>query len=391
VDYVLEGSIRRESQRIRVTAQLIRVSDQIHLWAENFDRPAQSVLDIQGEVGAAIAAEVRLQLTPQEQDHLRSLPSTNQEAYDNYLRGRYHWARVTYPELLKATDYFRKATKRDSDFTLAYSGLADTLMVMPITSDVEPESVFSEAKSAIATALKLDPNSAEAHTSNATAKFWYDWDFRAAERSARKAISLNRNYALAHLYLAHILSNTGRHEEALSAIEKARLLDPFSLITNTMSGQFLYQAGRVHESIVQFRSTLELENRFWVAHLCLAKALEKLGCYEEALSASEKASHFSGGNSEAVSLAGYIHAISGDMTNAKSHIETLLGQKAKRYVPPYNLALVFAGLRQTEEALHWLAQAFAERDVHIPFLLDHKWDALRSHPRFATFAKLWGR
>lgn len=389
VDYVLEGSMRREPERIRVTAQLIRVSDQIHLWAENFDRSPQGLLDIQGEIAAAIAAQVRLQLTPEEQDHLRSPRRANQDAYDHYLRGRYHWARITYPELLKAADYFRKATECDSDFTAAYSGLADTLMVMPISSDVEPATVFPEAKSAIATSLRLDPNSAEAHTSDATAKFWYDWDFRAAERSARKAITLNHNYALAHLYLAHILSNVGRHEEALAAIEQARLLDPFSLITNTMFGQFLYHAGRVHEAIAQFRSTLELEGRFWVAHLCLAKALEKLGLNEEALSACEKALQFSGGNSEAVSLAGYIYAVSGNVTKAKSHIKTLLTQKEKRYVPPYNVALIFAGLRREEEALDWLWQAFDERDVHIPFLLDHKWDCLRSHPRFAKLAKLW--
>src|SRR5260370_24208563 len=249
VDYVLEGSVRREAERVRVTAQLIRVRDQIHLWAENFDRPPQSILDIHSEVGAAIAALVKLELTPEEERRLRTPRRVDQEAYDHYLHGRYHWARITYPELQKATEYFRNATKRDPGYALAYAGLADSLMILPITSDVAPKDAFPEAKAAITRALELGPDSAEAHNSDATIKFWFDWDFYGAEAAAREAISLNSNYSLAHLYLAHILSNVGRHHESLAAIHQARVLDPFSLITNQMYGQFLYDAEQLEESI----------------------------------------------------------------------------------------------------------------------------------------------
>ena len=381
VDYVLEGSVRREADRTRVTAQLIRVRDQIHLWAENFDRPSQSILDIHGEVGAAIAAHVQLELTPEGERHLRSQRPVNREAYDHYLHGRYHWARLTPSELLKAAEYFRKATQCDPEYALAYSGLADTLSAA-ITSEIPAKDVFPEAKAAIALALALDPESAEAHNADATIKFWFDWDFEGAEAAARKAISLNSNYFLAHLYLAHVLSNVGRHDEALQTIQQARVLDPFSLITNTMYGQFLYHAGQLEESIQQLRATLDMEWRFWIAHICLAKSYEQQGMYSDALAACEAAGEFSGGNSETLSLAGYVHAVSGEKAKAEAKIQQLLEQKAKRYVPPYSLALVFAGLQESETALHWLDQAFEDRDVHMPFLLDHKWNGLRSKRQF---------
>jgi TolB-like protein/Flp pilus assembly protein TadD len=381
VDYVLEGSVRREADRMRVTAQLIRVRDQIHLWAENFDRPSQSILDIHGEVGAAIAAHVKLELTPEGERQLRSQQPVNREAYDHYLHGRYHWARLTPPDLLKAAEYFRRATHCDPEYALAYSGLADTLSAA-ITSEIPSRDVFPEAKAAIARALELDPESAEAHNADAAIKFWFDWDFGGAEAAARKAISLNSNYSLAHLYLAHVLSNVGRHDEALETIRQARVLDPLSLLTNTMYGQFLYHAGQLEASIKQFRATLDMEWRFWIAHICLAKACEQQGMYSEALAACDAAWEFSGGNSEALSLAGYVHAVSGERAKAEAKIQQLLEQKAKRYVPPYSVALVFAGLGETESALQWLEQAFEDRDVHMPFLLDHKWNGLRSNEQF---------
>jgi Flp pilus assembly protein TadD len=247
---------------------------------------------------------------------------------------------------------------------------------------VAPKEAFPEAKAAIATALALGQDSAEARNSNATLKFWFEWNFGEAEGAAREAIRLDSNYSLAHLYLAHILSNVGRHEEALAAIRQALVLDPFSLITNAMYGQFLYHAGQVDESIDQFHKTLDMESQFWVARICLAKSYEKHGMYSEALVACDKAWEFSGGNSEALSLAGYVHAVSGEKAKAEAKIHQMLEAKKKGYVPPCNLALVFAGLQETEAALQWLENAFADRDVHMTFLLDHKWDRLRANEQF---------
>src|SRR5260370_2172846 len=175
VDYVLEGSVRREADRVRVTVQLIRVCDQIHLWAESFDRPPQSILDIHSEVGAAIAARVKLELTSEEERQLRSQRLVDQEAYDHYLHGRYHWARITHPELQKATAYFRKATDRDPGYALAYSGLADSLMIFLITSDVAPKSAFPDASAAISRALVLEPESVDVLNSVANINFRCEW------------------------------------------------------------------------------------------------------------------------------------------------------------------------------------------------------------------------
>ncbi|HET8824940.1 MAG TPA: winged helix-turn-helix domain-containing protein [Terriglobales bacterium] len=390
VDYILEGSVRRESDRVRVTAQLIRVQDQIHLWAENFDRPPHSMLDIHGEVGAAIASQVRIKLTAEEKSQLKGARHENHEAHDLYLRGRYHHAKVTYPELQKAVGYFQKAIALDPEYVLAYSGLAESYVRFPITSDIASRDAFPYARAAVDRALQVDPNSAEAHGSDAAIKFWYEWDFAAAEAAARKAIALNANYWMAYLWLGHVLSNVGRHDEALPAIQQAHLLDPFSLIANTMYGQFLYQAGRVEDSVRQFQSTLELEPRFWVAQICAAKSYESLARYDEALAACERAWEFSGGNSEALSLAGYVYAVSGNQEKAEAKIKELQEQKLRRYVPPYNFALIFAGLGDTESALHWLEQAVEDRDVHMAFLRDHKWNVLRSEPRFGDILSQCG-
>jgi TolB-like protein len=382
VDYVLEGSVRRDGERVRITAQLIRVQDQIHMWAENYDRQLPGILDIHGEIGAAIAAQVKLKLMSEEERRLTRNATRDAEAHDQYLRGHYHYVRFNLADAQKAIGYFQKATERDPEFGLAHSSLADALMVLPISGDVASKKVFPTAKTAIAQALQLNPDSAEAHTSDAATKFWFDWEFKGAEVAARRAISLNENYSLAHLYLAHVLSNIGRHDEALATIQQALVLDPLSLIVGAMRGQFLYHAGRDSEAVEQFNAILGMESRFWVGQICLAKAYAKQGMYSEALAACDKAWECSGGNSEALSLAGYVHAVSGDRPAAETTIHKMLERSKERYVPPYNLALIFAGLRETETALQWLNQACEDRDVHMPFLRDHKWDGMRSNAQF---------
>lgn len=388
VDYVLEGSIRRDVDRIRITAQLVRVQDQIHLWADTYDRRLPGLLEIHGEIGAAIAANVNLKLMMREQEQLTRNAPRDAEAHDYYLRGRYHHARSNLVDLQKAVEYFKKSTERDPSYAMAYSGLADSLIVLPLSGDLDPKDICPAAKIASTRAVQLDPDSAETHTADATVKFWYDWDFKGAEAAARQAIQLNENYSLAHMYLAHVLSNTGRHDQALPVIRQALVLDPFSLIYGAMRGQFLYHAGKDSEAVEQFRATLDMEPRFWVGQICAAKVYEKLGMYSEALAACDHAWEYSSGNTEAPSLAGYVHAVSGNRVKAKAKIDQMLELRKQRYVPSYNLALVHAGLGETEGALQLLEQAFEERDAHMPFLLDHKWNGLRSK---AQFQKLLSR
>jgi tetratricopeptide (TPR) repeat protein len=277
---------------------------------------------------------VKLKLMVEEERQLTRNAARDPEAYDCYLRGLYHLARYNLSDAQKAVGYFQSATERDPTYGLAHSALADALMVFPISDDASSKEVFGAAKKAIASALQLDANSAEAHTSDAAAKFWFDWDFKGVEATARRAISLNENYTLAYLFLAHVLSNTGRHDEALAIIQQALVLDPLSLILGAMRGQFLYHAGRSSESIDQVNATLGMEPRFWVGQICVAKVYEKVGRYSQALAACHHAWEFSGGNTEALSLAGYVHAVSGDRAKAEATIQRMLELKKERYVPP---------------------------------------------------------
>jgi TolB-like protein/Flp pilus assembly protein TadD len=388
--YVLEGSVRREHARVRITAQLIRVQDQTHLWAQTFDRKLDSVLGVHGEMAAAIAEQVKLQLSSARQRRLERPGTSSVDAHDDYLHGLFHMARVTFPELQKAIAYFRRATERDPEYTRAYLGIADATTRLPITSDIPTDRVRETARSAIAKALELDSDSAEAHGSDAGFRFWIRWDYAGAIACARRAIELNSNHALAHYYLAHTLSNIGEHTEALIEIRRTLTLDPLSLLTNAMYGQFLYHAGRDGESLEQLLKTLEFEPRFWVAQICLAKTYERLGRRPEALECCRNAWACSGGNSEALSMAGYLHAVSGERAEAERKIEELLARRRERYVPPYNIALIFAGLRDLESALRWLRLALAERDVHMTFLRDHKWNVLRPRREFRTLMQRVG-
>jgi len=382
VNYVLEGSVRRDADLIRITAQLIRVQDQIHLWADTYDRRLPGLLEIHDEIGAAIAARVNLKLMLRDKGQLTLNATRDTEAYDHYLRGRYHHARANLVDLQKAVEYFKKSTERDPSYAMAYSGLADSLIVLPLSGDLDPKDICPAAKIASTRAVQLDPDSAETHTADASVKFLYDWDFKGAEAAARRAIDLNENYSLAHMFLAHVLSNTGRHDEALPIIRQALVLDPFSLICGAMRGLFLYHAGRDLEAVEQFRATLDMEPRFWVGQIFAARVYERLGMYAEALAACDHAWEYSSGNTEAPSVAGYVHAVSGDRVKAKAKIDEMLELRKQRYVPSYNLALVHAGLGETENALQLLEQAFEERDAHMPFLLDQKWNGLRANVQF---------
>jgi TolB-like protein len=384
VQYLLEGSVRREGGRVRITAQLIRAQDQTHLWAQNFDMELDSVLSVHGKMAAAIAEQVKVRLSAEQQRRLERPGTSRVDAHDDYVHGLFHMARVTYPELQKAIGYFRRATERDPAYVPAYLGLANAVTRLPITSDIPTGEIRETARSAIVKALELDPDSAEARGSDAGFRFWLEWDYAGAIASARRAIELNFNHALAHYYLAHTRSNIGEHAEALAEIRRTLALDPFSLLANAMHGQFLYHAGRDADAVEQLLKTLELEPRFWVAQICLAKAYERLGRHAEALEYCRQAWASSGGSTEALSIAGYVHAVSGERAAAEEKIRELLARREKQYVPPYNIALVFAGLRDPDSALRWLELAFTERDVHMNFLRDHKWNVLRSTGEFRS-------
>lgn len=382
VDYLLEGSVRREGAQVRVTAQLIRVSDQVHIWAHSYDRELRGILSLQAELAMAIAQQVRLRLTPEEKLQLMRQCEEDPAVLDDYLRGRYHWAKRRYPDICKAIDYFNAALHRNPEHARALVGLADCYIILPITSDVPSSNAFPEAQAALEKALSLDDQLAEVHASLATVKFWFEWDWSGAERSYRHAIQLNPNYAVAHLYYAHCLSNQGKHEEALQEILLARRLDPFSPIMSTLYAEFLYHARRYEQAKAEFIKALELDPYFWVAHICLGKLYERTGHYSKAIAELDKAREYSGGNTEALSMLVYVRALAGDEGGAKDAMKKLIETQKRRYVPPYNMAVAHLGLEDKDETYNSLEKAHEDRDVHLTFLLDPKWDCLSCEHRF---------
>src|ERR1039458_1133488 len=431
VNFVLEGSVRRERQRIRITAQLIRVTDQTHLWAESYDREIGSVLGVQAELGVSIAKKIKIQLGGKEKPTLVADAERNPEAHDAYLRGRYHWAKRTFAETRKAIEYFRKATDAEPTYARAYAGLADCYITLPMTSDMpskdcfpkaraavskaleldgnprsEPtyarayagladcyitlpmtsdmpsKDCFPKARAAVSKALELDGNLAEAHTSLGTIRFWFDWNWSGAEECYQRALEINPNYVVARLYRAHCLSNAGRHEEAIAEINRAVRLDPLSPILSTLLAEFLYHARRYDQAVTQFHNAVELAPRFWIAHLNFAKVYEQIGEHGRAIAELELARTSSDGNTEPISLLGYVLAKGGRHTEAENALAELIALAGQKYVPPMNIALLYAGLGKQDLIVEGLERGIRDRDVRVTFLRDPKWDRLRENPRF---------
>ncbi len=388
VDAVLDGTIQRWGDRIRVTARLVRVSDNRTLWAGQFDREFGDIFDVQDSISERAAAELVPILTGEEKEQLARRYTADTEAYELYLKGRFFWYKRTPQATAEAAEYFQRALERDPRYALAYAGIADCYRTLAIMSDVPSRDSFPKAKQAALKALAIDDNLAEAHGALGYIEYFFEWDWAAAEKEFLRAIEISPNYPLAHLGYAHLLSTLGRHEDALAEIDRAIKLDPLSPYEGTIKGQILFHSHRYSEAIGQVNRALEIEPNFWIGQIVLCRSYERLRRYEEALKACRKAAEFSGGVSEATSLAGYVYAVSGQRQQAEQALQALRVTSETRYVPPYNFALLYQGLGNSNEALKWLEKAYEQRDVHMVFLpVDSKWDALRNNPHFVDLIK----
>jgi TolB-like protein/DNA-binding winged helix-turn-helix (wHTH) protein/Tfp pilus assembly protein PilF len=391
VDYILEGSVRRDGEKVRIAAQLIRVQDQTHLWAQSYDRKLPDFLDVQNELAQVISQQVGLRLTPGQKSGLETTRKVDPEAYDLYLKGLYYWNMLTPTGVSQAINYFQEATKRDPKYALAYAGLADCYAVLPMISDSPPRESFPGAQAAAARALELDDALAQAHDSDARIKLFYEWNWAESERQSVRAIALNRNLAGAHVRYAHLLSNVGRHKEALAEAERARELDPLSLITNTLFGMFLFQARQYDAAAEQLQKTIRMNPHFWVGHLHLGKVYEQKGMYQAAIEEFTKARDLSEGASETIASLGHADALSGRQDEARNVLEELQRQSRSSYVPPYNIAMIYAALGEKDHALDWLEKGYEARDVHMIFLkVDPKWDSFRTDSRFQDLLERMG-
>ncbi len=380
-DYLVDGSVRRDQERVRVTVHLIRVRDGAQIWSENYDRIGSGVIQLQDDLGNAIARQIQVELSPAGGTTMQQTRVL--DAYDPYLLGRHSFVQITPNAVRKSIDYYQAAIAKDPSYALAFAGLAESYTLLPITSDVAPREVWPLASKAAAEAVRLNSSLAEAQASAGWVNFWLDWDWDGAAERLRRAIQLNPSSAVAHGYYAHVLSNARQHEGALAEIAMARRLDPLSPIRHAMTGQFLYNAGRYAEATAALEKAFAIDPRFWVAHLMMAQIQEREGKLNEALSSIDKAFQFSGGNSATTSLKGYVLARNGQRAEAERILNTLLTAGKSRFVPPYNIAIIYAGFGDRKAALEWLDKAYEARDVHMIFLtVDAKWNDLREDPKF---------
>ena len=387
VDAVLDGSINRSGDSVRVTARLIRVADGASLWGGQFDERWSGVFSVQDSIAAQVAAALDLRLTNTQRLRLTRRDTTDEEAYRLYLLGRLHWSHLVPPEIYQSIDYFRQALARDPNYALAYAGLAESYRALAISADVRPADTLPQAKSAALTALRLDPDLHEAQATVCFISVWFDWNWPAAEQECKHVLESNPNSSEAHRAYSILLSDLGRNEEAIREARRSRELDPRSLVTNALEAHVLLYAGRSQEALQRTDSILALDDKFWIAWLFRGKALLNLDRLPDALNAFEKARDFSNGNSEAFSLIGYTLALSGRSDEAHVVLDQLLARAANQYVPPFNIAMVYNGLGQKSETFDWLDRAYADRDVRLTFLrIEHKWDPLRPDPRFVSLA-----
>ena len=380
VDSVLDGSLQRIGDSIRVNVRLIRTNDGASLLSETFDEKFTDIFSLQDRIARKVSGALKARLGIPAQKH----STENVEAYRLYLQGRYHALKSTPPEIRQGIDYYRRAIDADPNYALAFAGVAQAYAALPITSDVPPTEAFPQAKAAALRALEIDPELAEARIILGVIEFWYEWRWAEAETELKRAIETDPNNPDAHRFYGVLLTVTGRGDESVSELEIARELDPLSLIVNALKSQAFFFNNRDAEALDQADKTLEIEPNFWIAHLMRSRILIRQGKLVEAVEAAKRAETFSGGNSEAVSLSAYALAKSGRRDEAVAILEILKSKAAVGYVPAYNLATIYNGLGRREEALQQLEAAVQSRDGRMILLkVDPKWDDIRSDPRFA--------
>ena len=399
VDYILEGSVRREGGKARVSAQLIRVSDQTHLWAQNYDRELHDVLDFENELGKAIAEHVQATLSPERQDALAKARSVDPEAYDLYLRGRYSWNQRTPAGLRQSIGYFQQAIAKDSNFALAYAGLADAYNISSILGVLPPRDSLPQSRDAAMKAIELDPSLAEAHAALGVEKSHYEFDFPAAQREFLKALELNPNSAYAHLFYSNCyLMPMAREGNAIAENQKALELDPLSLPINNFMGVTYLFVKDYEKSYRQFQHTIELDPAFPLAHDYFAGLLIATDRYEQAIEENQKAELLSGAGPEeaAASAASKLKAFRSGGEKAfwehdlKMNLQAF--QRDPKSVSASGMSAAYARAGRPDKAFEWLDKAYDERDGQDITLLkyDFSFRNLHGDPRYAAFQRKLG-
>ena len=381
---VLEGSVQRSADRVHVNVQLIKAASDTHLWAEAYDRKLTDIFAVESEIAKTIADTLQAELTGSERNAIAARPTENTEAYQLYLKGRFFWNKRTGQNLNKAADYFNQAIRTDPNYALAYVGLADAYVLMPFYGAGTPQDCYPKAKAAAKKALELDDTLTEAHASLAYVLHVCDLDFDGSTREFQRAIELNPNYATAHhWYGIELLASLGRFNEAIREVKRGLELDPLSLPINGGLGRTYYFARRYDEAIEQLRKTSEMDPGFYYAHWNLGSALAAKGAIGAAIEEYQKARALDD-DPFVLGLLGHAYASSGNKIEAEKILNQLKELSKERYVSAYSFALVYLGLGNKEEALHWLEKSYQDRTGNdlVYFRVEPLLDPLRGEPRF---------
>jgi len=386
---ILEGSVQKANDQVRVNVQLINATTNSHLWAEIYDRKLTDIFGVESEIAKTITDTLQAKLSGSEQHAIAVRPTENTEAHQLYLRGRFFWNKRTGNDLKKSIDYFQQAAAIDPNYALAYAGVADAYVFLPGYTAGAPQDCYPKAMAAAKKALELDDTLAEAHTTLALALWYYEFDFSQANREFQRAIELNPNYATGHQqYGNNTLSALGRFDDAIAEGKRAVELDPLSLVINADLGANYYYARRYDDAIAQLRRTIEMDPGYYFAYINLAQALEMKGARDAAIAEYQKARALN----DDPALLGYlarVNGLSGNKTEAEKILNQLKELSKQRYVSAYSFALVYIGLDDKEEALRWLEKSYDDRAgsdagwIRVDPLLD----PLRGDPRFEALAE----
>jgi TolB-like protein/DNA-binding winged helix-turn-helix (wHTH) protein/Tfp pilus assembly protein PilF len=390
VQYVLEGSVRRSSDKVRITAQLIQVKDQSHIWARQYDRELSNLLVLQAEIAQQIAQEIQLGLAYSRATisaHSPPLGPQEYEAYDLYLKGRYFWNKRTARGLEQAIESFQQAIAKDANYARAYAGLADSYALLSGYTLIPQSESMPKARAAALKALELDDSLAEAHTSLALIRENYDWDWKTAEKEYLRAIELNPNYATAHHWYAEFLSWQGRFDEAFAESERARQLDPLSLIIASDNAAILYYSRQYDRAIAQCRTVLEMEPGFPRARLIVAAYVEKRE-FAEALADIEK---WDDAGPWTWAWRAHVYGRAGHSVQARRALEQLLKLYRRQPIGPDPVLWAYIGLGDKDKAFLWFEKAYAEHsNALISLRVNPAYDSLRVDPRFQSLMRRVG-
>ena len=389
VEAVLEGSIQREGENVRVTVRLISVRDRRALWGGQFDERFNGILDVQDAISQKVSESLALNLSEEQRKSLLKRYTNNTEAYHLYLKGRHFWNKRTAEGLRRAIEFFRQAIDEDPRYALAYAGLADAYSMLGEYTGRAPGEYRTQAKAAATKALEMDDALAEAHASLGYLRM-RDWDWAGVEGEFKRALEINPNYATARQWYSIFLELTGRPEEAVAEAVRAQELDPLSLIINESLGARLLFARRYDRALAQLKKTLEIDQNFAQAHHTLGDTYLQTGMFEEALGELQRARQLDD-NPWVVASLGHAYAVAGRGDEARGMLAELEGRSEQSRVPPEEVARVYAGLGERDRAFAWLERACEERSAHLAFVkVDPAWGALRSDPRFADVMRRVG-